>query len=167
MLSSGARRMDCAGQWLGSSRLVRFVRLVTAVYGLSVLDREDVLQETRIALWQSGLETPIAKSWVRQTVTHKAVDLLRRNGRHQAGDRALAHLARPTDRDPELEPLLHARVAELPERLRTFYALHYEAGLSERETATRMGVCRASIRWLDHQCRRQLLGRGEEQLTRR
>jgi DNA-directed RNA polymerase specialized sigma24 family protein len=158
MRLSGARTMDCAGEWLDSARLGRFVRLITAVYGLSALDREDVLQETRIALWQGGLETPIAKSWIRQTVTHKAVDLLRRNGRLQAGDRALAQLAAPTNRDPELEPLLHARVAELRGRLRTFYTLHYEAGLSERETATRMGVCRASIRWLDHQCRRQLLG---------
>jgi len=52
--------------------------------------------------------------------------------------------------------LLHARVAELPARLREFYDLRYVQGWSERELVARLGLCRASVRWLDYTCRRAI-----------
>ena len=58
----------------------------------------------------------------------------------------------------EIDHLLHAKAASLPPKLKAFYALHYQQGLSEREIVRRMGVCRSSVRWLDHRCRQFVAG---------
>ena len=41
-----------------------------------------------------------------------------------------------------------AQVAHLPKNLRAFCDLRYAEGMTEREIAGRMGLCRASVRWL-------------------
>jgi DNA-binding transcriptional regulator LsrR (DeoR family) len=58
---------------------------------------------------------------------------------------------------------LNARVGELPRRLHEFYELRYHEGLSERELARRLHLCRASVRWLDRCCRQTLLGGASRQ----
>jgi DNA-directed RNA polymerase specialized sigma24 family protein len=60
--------------------------------------------------------------------------------------------------DLELGHLLHARVARFSPSLRRFYDLRYLQGLSEREIARSLGLCRGSVRWLDRCCRRELGG---------
>jgi RNA polymerase sigma factor (sigma-70 family) len=130
---------------------------VCARYGLPTADLPDLLQETRIALWEAGPTATVSAAWVIRVATNKAVDHLRRTSRVRAIDRAFADRRVDPAGNLELERLLHARVTELPERLHAFYSLHYTEGWSEREIARAWGLCRASVRWLDHQCRSVLV----------
>ncbi len=139
--------------------LARLVATVAAHYRLDGQEAADVLQETRIALWQLGPAVQVSRAWVLRTARNKAVDLVRTKIRARARERAFTRLEIERARDPDLKHLLHARVAKLPARLRGFYDLHYTAGWSEREIATHLGLCRASVRWLDRCCRRYVAGR--------
>jgi DNA-directed RNA polymerase specialized sigma24 family protein len=65
----------------------------------------------------------------------------------------------PLATDPDLIHLLRARAALLPRRLHDFYLLRYEEGLSQREIAKRLGLCRGSVRCLDRRCFRMMKGR--------
>jgi DNA-directed RNA polymerase specialized sigma24 family protein len=80
--------------------------------------------------------------------------------RRRNRDQAFADWKGNPDHDLELDHLLHVRVARLSASLRKFYELHYIQGLSEREIARSLGLCRASVRWLDRCCRRELAGQG-------
>jgi len=96
---------------------------------------------------------------LRETIArHKAVDLLRRTLRARSRDHTFTVLAAGNLADPEIEHLLKVRIAGLPPRLREFYDLHYTQAWSEREIAARLGMCRASVQWLDHCCRRDIIG---------
>ena len=149
----------CARAWIDSPALPRLVKRVATQHWILDGDFQDLLQETRIALWRFGTESNVSTAWVSRVATNKAVDLVRRTKRARARERAYAGLARKAGREPDIELLLHARVAEFPARLRRFYDLHYGEGWSERELATRLGMCRASIRWLDKSCRRAITGK--------
>jgi RNA polymerase sigma factor (sigma-70 family) len=146
------------GEWLESAGLVALVSRVRQQYRLSAEERAELLQEVRIALWQHGLEVPVGFAWVARVTVHKAVDLVRRRTRDRAHDELLAYVQDRAPVDQELAHLLQACVEQLPPRLRGFYVLHYEQGLSEREIAARLHLCRASVRWLDRCCRRILVG---------
>lgn len=152
------RELTTAGDWLESPALARFATRIATQYGLKADDLADLLQETRIALWKSGAETPVNAAWVVRVISNKAIDIVRRARRFRACDRELAHSTTGVALEPELEHLLHACVSELPGRLREFYRLHYMEGLSEREIAARLGLCRGSVRWLDHCCRSRIIG---------
>jgi RNA polymerase sigma factor (sigma-70 family) len=147
-----------AGDWLESAALGRFVIRIAAQYRLGEDEVPDLLQETRIALWKSGTGTKVSAAWIVRVISNKAVDVVRRVRRARAFDRALAQAATAGSVDPDLEYLLHACVGELPRHLRDFYRLHYTEGWSEREIATRLGLCRSSVRWLDYRCRNQIFG---------
>lgn len=149
--------MASAPTWIDSPALRGLVARVSARYGLPTADLPDLLQETRIALWESGPTATVSAAWVIKVATNKAVDLLRRTTRVRAIDRAFADQRIEAAGDLELERLLHARITELPARLRAFYNLHYTEGLSEREIARAWGLCRASVRWLIHQFRSVLV----------
>jgi RNA polymerase sigma factor (sigma-70 family) len=138
--------------------LLRLVARVAARYGIAASDHPDLLQETRIALWRVGTDVPVSAALVMRIASNKAIDLVRRLARNRARDRAAALVAPRCEEDAELRHLLNVRVDELPRRLHEFYELHYHQGLSEREIARRWGICRASVRWLDHCCRRYLSG---------
>lgn len=148
-------------EWLESPYFRRLILRVAHEHGLADEDLPELLQETRIALWKSGSTTPVTAGWIFRTASHKAVDLVRSGIRRRAQDsqaaRAVTSHAPP---DAELEHLLHARVDELPTRLRDFYELHYHQGFSEREIARSLGLCRASVRWLDRCCLRYITGGG-------
>lgn len=146
------------GDWLDSPGLLTAAARIGLRYGLGREEVLDLQQELRIALWQHGLDVPVPASWVFRVGIHKAVDLVRRRLRARAHDRLLAYTQERPVVDQELEYLLEVRVDHLPLRLRKFYDLHYRQGLSEREIAGRMGMCRASVRWLDRCCRRKILG---------
>lgn len=148
-----------AAEWLDSPYFLRLIRRVAFQYGLADEDSPDLLQETGIALWKRGLTTPVTAAWIFRTASHKAVDLVRAGIRRRAQDSQAAR-STPfrTSPDAELEHLLNARVDGLPTRLREFYELHYHQGFSEREIARSLGVCRASVRWLDRCCRRYIGG---------
>jgi RNA polymerase sigma factor (sigma-70 family) len=133
------------------------VARVSARYGLATADVPDLLQETRIALWEAGPAAAVGAAWIIKVATNKAVDLLRRTSRVRAIDYAFAARQIEAGGDIELERLLHARIAALPARLRAFHNLHYTEGWSEREIARAWGLCRASVRWLDHQFRGVLI----------
>lgn len=141
-------------EWLEDPTLDRLVLTVAATYRLQPQDIAEVLQETRIAIWQADSPGRVSRAWVLRVAKNKAVDLVRSRSRVRARDREFTHVPSHGTRDADLEILLKARVAKLPTRLREFYDQHYTQGWSEREIAIQHGVCRASVRWLDHQCRR-------------
>lgn len=152
------RKVLVARAWLVAPELARVTSVVAAHYRLNAQDAEDVLQETRIALWQAGLELRVCRAWVIRTAAHKAIDLIRRTVSRSDHEKASTRAAAPGENALELEYLLHARIAGLPAPLRVLYELHYARGLTERETAVELGVCRQTVRWLDSRCRRSLTG---------
>ena len=142
-----------AETWITSPSLPAVVARVVSHYQISHQDAEDLLQEVRIALWEAG-QALVGSAWVARIASHKAVDLLRGRVRARAHIRAYATLSQSRKPDPEVGLLLHARVTQLPARLRNFYELRYLLGWTERELVVRLGVCRASVRWLDYTFRR-------------
>ena len=148
-----------ASEWIESADIFRVIRRAARQYGLKEDDLPDLLQETRIALWRAGLKSSVTAGWVFQTASHKAVDAVRTGIRRRAREtRTAGGTPAPTPPDAELEYLLHARVDELPARLRQFYELRYRQGCSQREIARCLGVCRSSVRWLDRCCVRYIGG---------
>lgn len=163
----GTRFVASAGNWLASPVLDRLVARLASQYGLTRDDLPDLVQETRIALWEVGLDVRVSAAFVVRIARNKAIDLIRSRSRRRARERMAALVTLPRQVDAELHSLLNVQVDALPFRLRRFYELHYRQGLSEREIARSFGICRASVRWLDHQFHR-LLARGElRTLTRR
>ena len=146
-------------QWLDSPYLARAAARVAQQYNIGQDDVQDLLQELRIALWEIGPEVSVGAAWIFHVASHKAVDFLRRQARTRNRDRSFADGRDCPTHDLELDHLLHVRVAQLPAPLREFYDLHYRQGLSEREIARRLGLCRASVRWLDQRCRRRIARR--------
>jgi RNA polymerase sigma factor (sigma-70 family) len=157
--TSPARASATTAQWLDSPYLARAAARVAHQHGLGREDVQDLLQEIRIALWELGPEVIVGAAWVFQVAGHKAVDLVRRQARTRNRDRSWADWSDCSSHDLELDHLLHARVSQLPAPLRDFYDLRYRQGLSEREIARRLGLCRASVRWLDQRCRRRIARR--------
>ncbi len=153
-----ARPMIKAYAWIEDPRLLRLVGGVAEHYWIANADIPDLLQETRIALWETGSEAAVGAVWVLQVARHKAVDLLWRTLRARSRDDTFTVLAAGNLGDPEIKHLLKVRVAGLPPRLREFYDLHYTQAWSDREIAARLGMCRASAQWLDHCCRRDIIG---------
>jgi RNA polymerase sigma factor (sigma-70 family) len=148
------------GEWLESPYLPRLASRVAGRYGLPAQDASDLLQELCLALWKTGPDLVVNLTWVIHTANHKALDLLkvkRRLGfeRFDSTD----GLSQAPSVDPGLRHLLRARAARLPKSLRDFYLLRYEEGLSQREIAARLGLCRGSVRCLDRRCLRMMKGR--------
>jgi RNA polymerase sigma factor (sigma-70 family) len=147
-----------AGEWIESSRLDAAVAQVLRIQGVTDdADVSDLAQEVRIALWEHGLAQRVGIAWITRVARNKCIDLLRNRDRAKQAEQALVVL-QPLIREADLDHLFHARASGLSPRLRSFYELHYVQALTEREVATKLGICRASVRWLDHCCRRELLG---------
>ena len=160
MTTSTASRLgfQVVSEWLESPYLEHVAARVAYRFGLPSQEIPELLQELRIALWKAGSSTPVNPTWILHTAQHKGSDLLRtRRSRAReisfSGDSAI-----PNPRDPELLRLLRARVDVLPPRLKEFYFLRYRVGLSERQIADRLGLCRGSVRHLDRRCVRSVGG---------
>lgn len=156
---SQARAADpisCEG-WMDSAELADIVSGVAFRIGVLTQDVPDLLQEVRIALWRLSPETLINRVWVAHTAAHKAVDWLRATAKRRAREEIFAFSFAGPVRSPDVPLLLNSRAAHLPSPLRGFYVLHYVLGLSEREISLRLGICRASVRWMDRRCK-ALLG---------
>lgn len=153
------RKMDTysltAREWLESPRLNAIASYVAARHTLLQADLPDLLQEIRIALWKAGLDQPINTVWLFRTGRNKAVDMKRRKHEH---DEFAVSVDPERGSDPEILHLLRARTAELPPALRRYYELRYRQGLSERSIANRLGVDRASVRWMNVKCQRFIGG---------
>ncbi len=146
-------------RWLESPLLARIASRVARHYGLPSQDAPDLLQDLRLALWKAGPDAIVNATWVYHTANHKAVDLVKRRIRMARETPSFSEDPPLEDgADPALRHLLHARAALLPGRLQDFYRLRYEEGLSQREIARRLGVCRGSVRSLDRQCLRMVKG---------
>jgi RNA polymerase sigma factor (sigma-70 family) len=148
-------------EWVESRYLSRVVSRVAHQYGLPLQDVPDLLQEVRLALWIAGPTAEVNATWVFHTANHKTVDVLNRRRRRVMEEARVngGKSALVDNRNSDLRHLLRSRASRLPEALRRFYFLRYEAGLSEREIAQRLRCCRSSVRWLDHQCLRMIRGR--------
>ena len=146
-------------EWLESPYLYRVACRVAFQLGLDRQDVPDLFQELSLALWTTGSDARVNATWVFQTAHHKALDAL---GRARRDARTVCSQPRDSgsmgSKDPDLEHLLKSRAARFPEDLRRFYSLRYEEGLSQREIARRLKLCRSSVRWLDQRCMRMLKG---------
>jgi len=145
---------------MSSQSLGRVVEGVARRYRVSVEDYQDLIQETRIALWKRGADASVARALVAQIASNKAVDLLRLAIRSRAKTRLLGSAA--TRDGGELQHLLNAAASGLPPRLLAFYRLRFEQGRSEREIARILGISRGSIRWMNASCCRQILGESRQ-----
>jgi RNA polymerase sigma factor (sigma-70 family) len=157
------RNATLATAWLEAPGLGELVGRIATRYHVAPADVQDLVQETRIALWKLGPELQVSSAWVIRTATNKVVDHVRSMLRARRREQTFARLTLSGSRDPDLEHLLRTQVAAMPSRLRTFYELYYVLGMSEREVAREVGMCRASVRWLDRCCRRAI---APEWLTR-
>jgi RNA polymerase sigma factor (sigma-70 family) len=115
------------------------------------------VQEVRIALWRAGSERLINATWLVRTAQHKAVDQLRKS--YATAIPRRSECSAPSA-DREVFHLLRVRVSRLPERLRRFYQLRFEAGLTEREIAAHLGVSRSSVRRMHRRCISMIAGEG-------
>lgn len=147
-------------EWLESPYLGRVAARVARSFGLPSQDVPDLLQDLRIALWQAGPGVSVNATWLFHTANHKAVDLLTARNKRRVRERDSSQLNRSNDTaDSEVAHLLSCKVARLPEKLRAFYVLRYREGLTQRETARRLGLGRSSVRWLELRCLRMIRGR--------
>lgn len=153
------RNVDLASTWLEAEELDELVERIAARYHVAPADVPDLVQETRIALWELGPEVQVSSAWVIRTAANKTIDHVRSKTRARAREQAFAYLEQGASCDPEMHNLLRAQVAALPSSLKVLYELRYVLGLSEREVARELGMCRASVRWLDRCCRRAIAGR--------
>lgn len=151
MEKTGVRRGGAA--WLRSPRLPSLVLRAAMRCGSHPDEIQDVLQEVRLALWALDPAVTVNTTWIIRTAVHKALDHKRTKARAHAREAAYVRLHSPTLNDPDLPWLLHAGAEHLPPDLHRYYRLRYEEGRSEREIAAILGLCRASVRWLDHRCR--------------
>jgi DNA-directed RNA polymerase specialized sigma24 family protein len=159
-LSTASRLgVHAVSAWLESPYLEHVAARVAYQFGLPSQEVPELLQELRIALWKAGSSTPVNTTWILHTAQHKGSDVLRRRQRAReisfSGDCSIPS----NPRDPELLRLLRARAAVLPPPLKEFYFLRYRAGLSERQIADRLGLCRGSVRWLERRFVRSVGGR--------
>lgn len=138
-----------AREWLSSPYTRRTALRVAYQYGLGVDDASDLFQELCLALLNAGPDARINATWLFQTSMHKAADIWRE--RRKPARLAPSERSRSTDRE-ELFHLLRAHVDRLPARLREFYALRFEQGFSQRETARRLGVRRSVVRSIEKEC---------------
>ncbi len=145
------------GEWLASPYLGRAARRVACQYGLPAEDASDLLQELCLALWKAGSDTRVNATWIFHTAAHKAIDILR----ERRGQRLVIEGRVPPSPETSMElfHLLHAKVDGLPRHLRQFYALRFELGLSQRETARELGLLRGLVRSLDQKCLKRIGGR--------
>jgi RNA polymerase sigma factor (sigma-70 family) len=158
--AAGTSRAWTVAEWLESPYLTRVAFRVAAQFGIPSQDWPDLLQELRLALWKAGPSVTVNVTWVFQTANHKAIDLIRSKRRLREESLAVEeHVVSRNEPDPGLQHLLHARADLLPRRLREFYSLRFKEGLSQREIAARLGLCRGSTRCLERRCLRMMKGR--------
>src|SRR5688572_12573424 len=96
------------------------VARVAARYAIAAGDFPDLLQETRIALWEAGTDACRSPALTVGIARNKAVDAVRRSARTRGRDRAARTTEQSAGGNAELRHLLRARVDELPDRLREF-----------------------------------------------
>jgi RNA polymerase sigma factor (sigma-70 family) len=149
-------------EWLASPYLSRIAARVAYQYRLPGHEVADLLQELRLALWLAGPSTTVNATWVFRTAYHKASDAASRIRRTKTEE---GPEVPGTGRDPDLTHLLRSRASRLPSRLRVFYFLKYREGLSQRDIALRLGLCRGSVRGLDAKCLKLIKGRKGVRLT--
>lgn len=144
-------------EWLDSRCLPRLASRVAYLYGLTSQDVPDLLQELCLALWKAGPDLTVNATWIFRTASHKAVDFLKRRVRvaEEMGG-STESLYSESGADSSLLLLLRARAARLPKKLHDFYSLRYQDGLSQREMAERLGVCRSSVQYLERRCLRMM-----------
>ena len=160
MIDRKPQAQSSVTEWLESPYLLRVASRVAYEHGLPSQDVADLFQELCLALWMAGPNATVNATWVFHTANHKAADALARIRRISKEARSVsAKASSPRLRDPDLSHLLRSRAARLPNKLRLFYSLRYREGLSQREIAMRLGLCRSSVRWLDSQCLRLMKGR--------
>jgi RNA polymerase sigma factor (sigma-70 family) len=141
-------RPSTVREWLDSTSLRRIATVIAHRYGLPTQDVPDLVQEICLGLLRRSPHSPANATFVFRTAMHKAIDLLRArsHGMRQADVSSL----RPDASDhPELLRLLRARLSLVAPRLRDFYHLRYQEGLTEREIAYRLGLSRGAVRWID------------------
>ncbi|MFE4195590.1 RNA polymerase sigma factor [Paenarthrobacter sp. NPDC056912] len=125
----------------------------------SLVDADDVLQETLVQAWKQldTLRDPAAvKGWLLRIVGTRSIDHLRRRRNHadlEAVENAADHNPVPRSKDPEGQALntsrmdaLKAALAGLPEEQRRCWVLKEFGDQSYEEIALTLNISPASVR---------------------
>ncbi|MDQ6893996.1 MAG: sigma-70 family RNA polymerase sigma factor [Acidobacteriota bacterium] len=143
-----------AQYWPESTLLPRIVARAVFAFRLGREDAADLLQDVRVAVLDESPVEILSAGWIFLVAHNKAVDILRARYRERAIAEGL-----PSDAsyfEEEIVCLVRAQVSLLPAEQREFYELRYRRGMTEREVAERLGICRASVRYRDRLVRRTL-----------
>jgi RNA polymerase sigma factor (sigma-70 family) len=155
--SEGSRSdptIPSVSEWLESRHLSGAVYGISQRRGIQAQEIPDILQEVRISLIRKGLNSRVNATWVFKTITSRIADYYRNRRREVADDGPLPDQAASQSGrlDPELTLLMESKASRLPERLRIYYVLRYRLGLKQSEVANQLGMSRAAVRHLEHQC---------------
>lgn len=122
----------------------------------SLTDRDDLVQESFLRVWQARAGRPIAnvRAFLFATARHLALNHLRHRGYRQPEGLGEIDASSVIDeqadtpeavaRHQELE-LLHESIQSLPERCRQVFTLRRINGLSQKETAARLGISEKTV----------------------
>ena len=108
-------------------------------------DAEDIAAEAlsrAYTSWWRLRDHEHAEAWVLRVTTNLAIDVLRRRGRARTQPPVVAHADDRAELRLVLVPLLH----RLPKRQREVVGLRLLVDLSERETATVLGISQGSVK---------------------
>jgi DNA-directed RNA polymerase specialized sigma24 family protein len=142
--------------WVESGVLKRLTMREMRLKNLSKEDAEDISQEVALAFLRKGESFVANKTYLYQTVRHKAADIAR-DKRKRA--RRVDH--RPCHPDcTEACTLLLARVASLPKSLQTYFTLRFRVGLTQQEIERATRKSRGQVRGLERRLVEGLKGRG-------
>lgn len=128
----------------------------------SVAEAEDLVQDVFLGLWRRRAELPVddaMRPYLYRAVHNRALNAIR-NDRTAGGgsdtiEAQVAHTAQPDEEVEarELDQLVNAAVARLPERCRMVFLLSRESGLSYSEIAETLGI---SVKTVETQMGRAL-----------
>ena len=125
-------------------------------------DADDLLQETWVRIARSAKSFDSARrfrSWIFGIATNLARDLFRRR---TTKERALRTLAMSAPTAPAADSAdrgeLRARIAKLPENMRTVLLLRYFEGMNEAEMADVLEIPRGTVKSRLHAALRELRG---------
>lgn len=127
----------------------RVARLVLIRRGVHGPDLEDSLQEVRIRVLRFAPSDEQLCSWLGQVASNVAIDHHRAARRRRVlhatlGSRTLTAIH--MDADPTLRPVVTAALRNLGPEHREVLALRVLAGLSLRETASRLGIPEGTVK---------------------
>ncbi|HPF01609.1 MAG TPA: RNA polymerase sigma factor [Bacteroidales bacterium] len=109
---------------------------------------DDIVQDSYEKLWRhvTEIEFPVVKSWLFSTAYHAMIDIIRKEKRMSVVDEINDAGMLSDSQYSDLNEILHAALARLPENLRTAVLLRDYEGYSYREIGEITGLGEAAVK---------------------